>query len=177
MALGRRLSSGDVPAPTNWRARAQHRRRYGLIWATVVIIVSSYFGSLVVVRAFDSDDVDCSDTCADAPLNETGTVLMIGDSILKGYYDIVAGMLNPGDQCLEKGVAKRGVLAKTVYGRFGSGNGYCGTSYGVNQCLDRYFATTTNNFSVIHFSWGLHDICATRRPAEAPRPGEVRGPR
>ncbi|KAH8052338.1 DUF2263-containing protein [Aureococcus anophagefferens] len=152
MALGRRLSSGDVPAPTNWRARAQHRRRYGLIWATVVIIVSSYFGSLVVVRAFDSDDVDCSDTCADAPLNETGTVLMIGDrrrdSILKGYYDIVAGMLNPGDQCLEKGVAKRGVLAKTVYGRFGSGNGYCGTSYGVNQCLDRYFATTTNNFSV-----------------------------
>ena len=79
MALGRRLSSGDVPAPTNWRARAQHRRRYGLIWATVVIIVSSYFGSLVVVRAFDSDDVDCSDTCADAPLNETGTVLMIGD--------------------------------------------------------------------------------------------------
>ena len=51
MALGRRLSSGDVPAPTNWRARAQHRRRYGLIWATVVIIVSSYFGSLVVVRA------------------------------------------------------------------------------------------------------------------------------
>ena len=77
MALGRRLSSGDVPAPTN--ARAQHRRRYRLIWATVVIIVSSYFGSLVVVRAFDSDDVDCSDTCADAPLNETGTVLMIGD--------------------------------------------------------------------------------------------------
>ena len=65
MALGRRLSSGDVPAPTNWRARAQHRRRYGLIWATVVIIVSSYFGSLVVVRAFDSDDVTLASMLAE----------------------------------------------------------------------------------------------------------------
>ncbi|KAH8054763.1 DUF2263-containing protein [Aureococcus anophagefferens] len=143
MALGRRLSSGDVPAPTNWRARAQHRRRYGLIWATVVIIVSSYFGSLVVVRAFDSDDVDCSDVRGRAAQRDGH-----GDSILKGYYDIVAGMLNPGDQCLEKGVAKRGVLAKTVYGRFGSGNGYCGTSYGVNQHSlspngTMIFATTT----------------------------------
>ena len=150
-----------APAPPNWGARAALRQRYALIWASTFAVVLSYFGSLVVVRAIDDGGVDCRDTCRDAPDNETGTVLLIGDSILKGYYPIVESILDPGAKCMEDGTVRRGVLAKLVYGRFGSGNGYCGTSYGVNFCLDRYLATTKNNFSVIHFAWGA--------PAAPPR--------
>ena len=57
------------------------------------------------------------------------------------------------------GVAEAGVLAKTVHGRFGAGDGYCGSSYGVLQCVDRQLARLRANFSVIHWNWGLHDIC------------------
>ena len=83
----------------------------------------------------------------------------MGDSIIKGFYPILKSVLEPGDACLEPGVTHRGVLAKLVYGRFGEVNSKCGTSFGVNFCLDRYLAATWNNFSVIHFAWGLHDIC------------------
>ena len=155
----RRGASGDVPVPTNWGGRARRQRQYGLVWIGAAVIVTSYFGALVAVRALDTDEVDCSDTCLDAPQNETGTVLVIGDSILKGYYSVLQSILEPGETCLEPGVTKRGVLAELVYGRFGEANSRCGTSFGVNQCLDRYLATTHNNFSVIHFAWGLHDIC------------------
>jgi hypothetical protein len=154
-----------APAPPNWGARAALRQRYALIWASTFAVVLSYFGSLVVVRAIDDGGVDCRDTCRDAPDNETGTVLLIGDSILKGYYPIVESILDPGAKCMEDGTVRRGVLAKLVYGRFGSGNGYCGTSYGVNFCLDRYLATTKNNFSVIHFAWGA----AAAPPRVVPR--------
>ena len=49
----------------------------------------------------------CRDTCRDAPDNETGTVLLIGDSILKGYYPIVEGILDPGAKCMEDGTVRR----------------------------------------------------------------------
>ncbi|KAH8069477.1 DUF2263-containing protein [Aureococcus anophagefferens] len=161
-----------APAPPNWGARAAAlRQRYALIWASTFAVVLSYFGSLVVVRAIDDGGVDCRDTCRDAPDNETGTVLLIGDSILKGDYPIVESILDPGAKCMEDGTVRRGVLAKLVYGRFGSGNGYCGTSYGVNFCLDRYLATTKNNVSVIHFAWGAAAAPPRAAPGDPPSAG------
>ena len=43
--------------------------------------------------------------------------------------------------------------------RLGATSGYCGTSFGVLQCLDLWIERASpGNFSVIHFNWGLHDI-------------------
>ena len=147
------------PRPRKRGARGHTVRRFAAIWSLVAVFAASYFGALVAVRALATEeDIDCSDTCID-PTNETGSVLLVGDSIIKGFYPILKGVLEPGDACLEPGVTHRGVLAKLVYGRFGEVNSKCGTSFGVNFCLDRYLAATWNNFSVIHFAWGLHDIC------------------
>jgi hypothetical protein len=37
--------------------------------------------------------------------------------------------------------------------------GYCGTSIGVVACGKPWLSET--KFDVIHFNWGLHDICAS----------------
>ena len=162
LELVSRSRSHEVRQPRHWGRRVRLRRRFGAIWLSAGVIVSSYFGALVAVRALDTGEPDCWDTCEDAPADELGNVLVFGDSILKGYYPTLQRMLQPNDttpaECLETDLSRRGVLARLVYGRFGAGVDYCGSSFGVNQCVDRYLATSPNNFSVIHFNWGLHDI-------------------
>ena len=82
---------------------------------------------------------------------------------MEGYFPGVEGLLGGrgGTAACEaaEGVTERGVLAEAVMARFGSGSGYCGTSFGVLQCVDPYLASLPANVSVIHFNWGLHDIC------------------
>ena len=42
----------------------------------------------------------------------------------------------------------------------GYGSKICGTSYGAVACFPLW-AGTNSNWTVIHFNWGLHDICAS----------------
>ena len=79
---------------------------------------------------------------------------------MDGYYpDLVEALdpASPGAACAGRGLG--GGVASVARGRFGPGSGYCGTSFGAVQCADSYLASLPANLSVIHFNWGLHDIC------------------
>jgi len=80
-------------------------------------------------------------------------VLLLGDSISAtrtGYYanvvQLIAQPMFAGQQ-----------LA-TVQHTGSYGTGICGTSFGILACIDKYLGD--GDWKVIHFNWGLHDICA-----------------
>ena len=56
-----------------------------------------------------------------------------------------------------------GILGNALVQHTGSyGGGICGTSYGVVACADFWLGEQL--YDVIHFNWGLHDICAKMCP-------------
>lgn len=139
--------------------RGGARPRAGVVWLGLVAVFLSYCGALVAVRALDDGEAPCG--CEGAAANETGEVLLVGDSILAGYYPALREFLDPqGPACDPEDIDRvlyPGAVAKVVYGRFGAQSGRCGTSFGIAQCVERYVGGP-RTFRIIHFNWGLHDI-------------------
>lgn len=81
--------------------------------------------------------------CQDRPKNMSSNVLLFGDSITEQYSSKVKATLS-----------ELGNVA--VLRPMEDMNGWCGTSYGINQCIDRWL--DGSEWDVIHFNWGLHDI-------------------
>lgn len=82
-------------------------------------------------------------------------------------------MLGPSSSAVSGG----GALGNAAVQHTGGyGRGICGTSFGVVACLPQWLGTNTvaatplhaltrhqgqGGWDVIHFNWGLHDICAS----------------
>ena len=121
------------------------------------IVLSLALSTLATV-ASTAQDTNCSAYCgANYGQNFSSTVpnvLLIGDSISavsSGYYANVVQMIAQPDHF--------GDQLATVHHMGAYGPGICGTSYGVVACMDKYLAK--GGWKVIHFNWGLHDICAS----------------
>merc|ERR1712217_401063 len=72
-----------------------------------------------------------------------------------GYFLNVKSMLGPGSA-----VDAGGLIGNAYVQHTGSyGKGICGTSVGALACMDLWLGA--GSWSVIHFNWGLHDICAS----------------
>ena len=136
-------------------------KRLGLTWLCCGVCVGSYAAALAIART-GADEQDCSHTCKAPFRTDNGTVLLVGDSITAGYFPDVAGIVDgraPAAACYDAGhTGGQSSIAGVILGRFGSGDGWCGTSHGVLQCVDGYLNQLNANLSVIHFNWGLHDI-------------------
>ena len=105
---------------------------------------------------------DCLSFCTSipAPLNETvPNVLLLGDSISgvgTGYLTNVQDMLGPSSSTTRGGGLLGNAFVQTgpSYGK-----NYCGTSFGVIDCAKSWADGNYTGWDVIHFNWGLHDIC------------------
>ena len=105
----------------------------------------------------------CKPFCASTPLplNESvPNVLLVGDSISgvgTGYLTNVQSILGPSASTTRGGgpVGNAFVQSGPSYGK-----NFCGTSFGLLDCT-KGWADNHNNtgWDVIHFNWGLHDIC------------------
>jgi hypothetical protein len=95
-----------------------------------------------------------------APLNESvPNVLLVGDSISgvgTGYLTNVQDMLGPSASTSRGGgpLGNAFVQSGPSYGK-----NFCGTSYGVVECTKIWADHPYKGWDVIHFNWGLHDIC------------------
>ena len=109
-------------------------KRLGLTWLCCGICVGSYAAALAIART-GADEQDCSHTCKAPFRTDNGTVLLVGDSITAGYFPDVAGILDgraPAASCYDAGhTGGLSSIAGVILGRFGSGDGWCGTSHGV----------------------------------------------
>lgn len=136
--------------------------RLMITWFCCGAVVASYAAALALARTTENEE-DCAHTCKLPFRTDNGTVLLVGDSISAGYFPDVAGILDgraPAASCYDAGhTGGLSSIAGVILGRFGQGDGWCGTSYGVLQCVDGYLAALDANISVVHFNWGLHDIC------------------
>ena len=103
--------------------------------------------------------------CSDLPMSQTlPNVLLMSDSIGangSGYFTNVRALLGPSATA----VMGAGAVGNAVVHHTGSyGRGICGSSFGNVACVDTWMARSLQNgskgFDVIHFNWGLHDICA-----------------
>ena len=116
---------------------------------------------------------DCGPFCATSlpqPLNATSlpNVLLVGDSISgngTGYLANVQAMLGPSASSATGGGA---VGNAAVQSGPGYGKNYCGTSFGLLRCLTSWVEAGLVGFDVIHFNWGLHDICPKMYVAVSP---------
>lgn len=94
------------------------------------------------------------------PLNGTlPNVLLVGDSISgigTGYLTNVQAMLGPSNSSVTGGGA---VGNAAVQSGPGYGKNWCGTSFGLLDCSREWVAAGHVGWDVIHFNWGLHDIC------------------
>ena len=85
-------------------------------------------------------------------------VLLLGDSIAatgSGYLDDVRAILEPG------------VVVDNPR-MYPQGGGYCGSSFGVIGCLNLFTGPPQQLWDVIHFNWGLHDVCPLIKPNATP---------
>ena len=73
------------------------------------------------------------------------------DSTGSGYLDNVRAILEPG------------VVVDNPR-MYPQGGGYCGSSFGVIGCLDLFTGPPQQLWNVIHFNWGLHDVCPLIKP-------------
>jgi hypothetical protein len=126
--------------------------------------------------------VNCSATCACAlkppypcgmPLSTTlPNVMLLSDSIgamPMGYYtDVVSMFGNSSNPTTGAGRVGNAV----VHHSGNMGPKICGTSFGPAACVDFWFSGggkhPENKFDVIHFNWGLHDICPGAYAAVTP---------
>jgi hypothetical protein len=99
-------------------------------------------------------------TAIPAPFNQSvPNVLLVGDSISgvgTGYLTNVQEMLGPSASTSRGGgpFGNAFVQSGPSYGK-----NYCGTSYGVVDCAKIWADHPYQGWDVIHFNWGLHDIC------------------
>ena len=108
------------------------------------------------------DDNNCTATCTPSISKRSATlpnVLSLSDSIgapSSGYYtNLVALLGNSSDSISGAGAVGSAAVVHTG----GYGKGICGTSYGVGACTPLWVGA--GGWDVIHFNWGLHDICAS----------------
>lgn len=108
---------------------------------------------------FNRDD-NCSQQCTGPPMPlniSVPNVLLLSDSIGdtgSGYFLNVKAMVGAGSAVDAGGATGNGYVQHTgAYGK-----GICGTSFGALACADLWLGA--GGWSVIHFNWGLHDICA-----------------
>ena len=108
---------------------------------------------------------DAASGCSDLAMSKTlPNVMLMSDSIGangSGYFTNVRALLGPS----ESSVTGAGSVANAVVHHTGSyGNKICGSSFGNAACVDTWMARSladgNHGFDVIHFNWGLHDICA-----------------
>jgi len=108
------------------------------------------------------DPHNCSHECTSSLQNmstEVPNVLLLSDSIGaegSGYFTNVVAILGPSASAVTGG----GTIGNAKVQHIGGyGTGICGTSYGVVSCMDKWLGQ--GGWDVIHFNWGLHDICAS----------------
>ena len=108
---------------------------------------------------------EASAGCSDLPMsNSLPNVMLMSDSIGalgSGYFSNVRALLGPSASA----VTGAGAVGNAVVHHTGSyGTAICGSSFGNASCVDTWMARSLLNgskgFDVIHFNWGLHDICA-----------------
>ena len=105
---------------------------------------------------------DCTLACTAIPVpfnQSVPNVLLVGDSISgvgTGYLTNVQEMLGPSASTSRGGgpFGNAFVQSGPSYGK-----NYCGTSYGVVDCAKIWADHPYQGWDVIHFNWGLHDIC------------------
>ena len=91
----------------------------------------------------------------------------MGDAIAESYFPHLEDLLDgeqSSDACrLSERVEHRGVLARPTLARLGNASDICGTSAGIlaGGCVAALVSTLPANASVIYFSWGLDDVCAS----------------
>ena len=115
---------------------------------------------------------DCSPFCANVSsvvLNKTvPNVLLVGDSITgagTGYLTNVQAMLGPSASTVTGG----GPIGNAaIHTGAGYGKNYCGTSFGLLHCTTQWADAGSLQFDVIHFNFGLHDICPKMYVAVTP---------
>jgi hypothetical protein len=86
-------------------------------------------------------------------------VLLIGDSISMkdtGYYESVMSILDTPKLASVQHMGTDLWSSRNISSA--SPPKICGTSFGVVACADTF--TKPGPFDVIHFNWGLHDVCA-----------------
>ena len=107
---------------------------------------------------------NCSAMCSGGPLPLNATlpnVLLVSDSIGAngtGYYTNVRAMMGWSASAVTGGGAVGNAAVQHSGAGWTAHKNYCGTSIGVIACAKQWLGTAT--FDVIHFNWGLHDICA-----------------
>jgi len=105
---------------------------------------------------------DCSSFCGNlsAPLNNSvPNVLLVGDSITgvgTGYLTNVQAMLGPSASTVTGGGSIGNAATQSGPGY---GKNWCGTSFGLLHCTTKWAQERIGGWDVIHFNWGLHDIC------------------
>eukprot|EP01051_Picozoa_sp_SAG22_P005289 SAG22_NODE_309_length_12657_cov_34.643733_4_plen_277_part_00 len=105
-----------------------------------------------------SCECDAASGCGQPLSTVVPNVMLLSDSIGangSGYFTNVKALLGAnGDP-----VTGAGAVANAVVHHTGSyGAKLCGTSFGSAACISTWFGG--NKYNVIHFNWGLHDICA-----------------
>lgn len=81
--------------------------------------------------------------CQERPNNLTSNILLFGDSIMMQYFPKLKSIMT------ELGDIEALRPMKDM-------SGWCGTSYGINQCIDKWLYGS--EWDVIHFNWGMHEI-------------------
>lgn len=104
------------------------------------VIILSIPAGRFIKKTTDAKEITCS--CKrKSHVSNNSSILLFGDSITEQYSKNIEEYTN------QKITVVRPV--KNI-------EGYCGTSYGIIQCLDWWLDNT--KWDIIHFNWGLHDI-------------------